>query len=113
MPAFERVTEATRKTVLADIVPLRDGPPLSRERRILRQNQSIPSFPRKRESMRSQSVTDLDFLARAVAGKATAGGSKAAKPVHAPAPFAREMPKSGPARSGTSLGQAGDDARHL
>jgi len=47
--ARERACEGiARKGAFADIVRLRDGPPLSRGRRILKQNQINPSFPRKR-----------------------------------------------------------------
>jgi hypothetical protein len=51
-------------------VRFRNGPPLSRGRRILKQNQIIPSFPRKRESIRSQSATfaHFDFFPRPKAG---------------------------------------------
>jgi len=46
---------------IAHIVRFRNGPPFSRGRRILKQNQIIPSFPRKRESTRSQSATFVHF----------------------------------------------------
>jgi hypothetical protein len=70
---FRACEGSARKGAFADIVQLRNGPPLSRGRRILEQNQIIPSFPRKRESIRCQSVTfvRLDCFTRSFAGMTT------------------------------------------
>jgi hypothetical protein len=69
--AFERVKESRAHVPFADVVRLRNGPPLSRGRRILKQNQTIPSFPRKRESIRCQNGTFVRF--DSFAGKAIVG----------------------------------------
>ena len=72
MPAFERVKESYAKALSLTSCGSEMDPRFRGSDEFLKQNQIIPSFPRKRESMRSQSATfvHFDFFTHSFAGKA-------------------------------------------
>ena len=72
MPAFERVKESRAKVLSLTSCGLEMDPRFRGGDKFLKQNQTIPSFPRKRESIRSQSAAFVyfDFFTRFFAGKA-------------------------------------------
>jgi hypothetical protein len=72
MPAFERVKESGAKVLSLTSCGSEMDHRFRGGDEILKQNQIIPSFPRKRESIRSQSATfaHFDFFTHSFAGKA-------------------------------------------
>jgi hypothetical protein len=76
MPAFERVKKSGAKVLSLTSCGSEMDPRFRGGDEILKQNQIIPSFPRKRESIRSQSAAfvHFDFFTRCFAGEATVAG---------------------------------------